>query len=250
MLAYITVICFVITFLSSNIVSADKGSVELSEYTFDKIVSKFDAALVKFDVAFPFGDKHDAFVALAQEAKELDELLFAEVGIKDYGERENEILGLKYGATKESFPVVKLFLKGKNEPISFDETKGFTSEELRRFVRDNSGIYLSLPGCIRDLDTLAIKFQNSAKEEREKILKETENVVEKLDTQDAATGKIYKTIMQKVLEKGDEFIGTEINRINKLLTGKISNEKKKELASRINILQSFSFSSSNKKDEL
>lgn len=56
--------------------------------------------------------------------------------------------------------------------------------------------------------------------------------------------------MQKVLEKGDEFIPAEINRINKLLSGKVSAEKKKELASRINILQSFTFSSNNKKDEL
>ncbi|CAH2233956.1 endoplasmic reticulum resident protein 29 [Pararge aegeria] len=246
---YITVFCYFILTVSTNLVSA-AGSVELNEYTFDKIVSKFGAALVKFDVAFPFGDKHDAFVALAKEAKDIDELLFADVGIKDYGERENEQLGRKYGATKDNIPVVKLFLKGKSEPIHFDDTKGFTSDDLRRFVRENSGIYLSLPGCIRDLDVLAIKFQGSAKEDREKILKETENIVEKLDTKDAAAGKTYRTIMQKILEKGDEFIATEINRINKLLSGKVSNEKKKELASRINILQSFKFSSSNKKEEL
>lgn len=165
-----------------HIVSAESGSVELNEYTFDKIVNKFDATLVKFDVAFPFGDKHDAFVALAKEAKDVDELLFAEVGIKDYGERENEELGKKYGATKDTFPVVKLFLKGKNEPITFDDSKGFTSDNLRRFVRDYSGIYLSLPGCIRNLDVLAIKFQTANKDDREKILKETETVLEKLDT--------------------------------------------------------------------
>ncbi|XP_034827637.1 protein windbeutel [Maniola hyperantus] len=250
MLAYL-LCCFILLAIpSSHIVLANSGSVELNEYSFDKIVNKFDATLVKFDVAFPFGDKHDAFVALAKEAKDVHELLFAEVGVKDYGERENEALAKKYGATKDNFPGVKLFLKGKSEPITFDDTKGFTSDHLRNFVRDNSGIYLSLPGCIKDLDILAIRFQGSAKEDREKVLKQTEDAVEKLDSKDAATGKIYKTIMQKVLEKGDEFIAAEIKRVNKLLSGKVSDEKKKELASRINILQSFTFSSGNKKEEL
>lgn len=174
-------ISFTLSVLLLHIVSAESGSVELNEYTFDKILKKFEATLVKFDVAFPFGDKHDAFVALAKEAKDVDELLFAEVGIKDYGERENEELGKKHGATKDNFPVVKLFLKGKTEPVTFDDTKGFTSDNLRRFVRDNSGIYLSLPGCIRNLDVLAIKFQTANKDDREKILKETEAVLEKLD---------------------------------------------------------------------
>jgi hypothetical protein len=33
----------------------------LDNLTFDKLMSKFDASLIKFDVAYPYGDKHEEF---------------------------------------------------------------------------------------------------------------------------------------------------------------------------------------------
>ncbi|XP_041972590.1 endoplasmic reticulum resident protein 29 [Aricia agestis] len=232
-------------------VYAAGGSVELYEYSFDKVIGKFEASLVKFDVAFPYGDKHDAFVALAKESRDVGDLLFAEVGVKDYGEKDNEALAKKYGATKDNFPVVKLFLKDQTKPIAFDETKGFTSDELRRFVREKSGIFLSLPGCVKELDLQAIKFIKSNSEDRKLVLKETEDIVKKLNNKEATSGKIYKMIMEKIIEKGNDFIKTENERVQKLLNTKISDAKKKELENRINILQSFQFSDKRKgKEEL
>jgi endoplasmic reticulum protein 29 len=160
--------------------TTSSGSVELDELSFDKITSKFEASLVKFDVAFPYGDKHDTFVALAKDAKDVEDLLVAEVGVKDYGEKDNEELAKKYGATKDNFPVVKLFIKGKKEPIPFDDSKGFTSDELRRFVRENTGIYLSLPGCIKELDKLAVKFMKTKPENRKKLLKDAQETLKTL----------------------------------------------------------------------
>ncbi|XP_059052125.1 endoplasmic reticulum resident protein 29 [Achroia grisella] len=220
------------------------GSVGLDEISFDKVIKKFEATLVKFDVAFPYGDKHDAFVALAKDAKELDDLLIAEVGVKDYGEKDNEQLANKYGATKDNFPVVKLFIKGKDEPIPFDESRGFTSDELRRFIREKTGMYLSLPGCVKELDKLAQKFMKASIENRKKVLKETEDIQKKLSSKDATSGKIYKTIMEKILEKGNDFINTESERVKKILNSKVSEEKKKELGIRTNVLQSFQLLSS------
>ncbi|KAJ8712758.1 hypothetical protein PYW08_008062 [Mythimna loreyi] len=218
--------------------STTSGSVELDEYSFDKITNKFEASLIKFDVAFPYGDKHEAFVALAKDSKDVEDLLIAEVGVKDYGEKDNEALAKKYGATKDNFPVVKLFVKGKSEPIPFDDAKGFTSEELRRFVREHSGLYLSLPGCVKEFDKLAIQFMKGKKDERKKVLKKTEELLKNME-KESPSGKIYKTIMEKVLEKGDDFVQSEVDRVKKLLSGKVSDEKKKQLGTRINILQTF-----------
>ncbi|XP_032527036.1 protein windbeutel [Danaus plexippus] len=226
------------------------GLVELDEVSFNKLVPKFDATVVKFDVAYPYGDKHDTYVALSKESKDVDNLLFAQVGVKDYGEKDNEAFAKKYGADKNNFPVVKLFLKDKSKPITFDDSEEFTIDRLRQFVREQSGIYLSLPGCIRSLDLLAIKFKNSDTDKRKSIAKETEKVLENLSKEVAGNGKIYKTIMEKILEKGDDFIQTEITRVNKLLAGKISNEKKNELSQRINILKSFLLPLKNYKEEL
>lgn len=232
-------LCIFLVIPSAYQASTSSGSVELDELSFNKVINKFDAALVKFDVAFPYGDKHEAFVALAKDAKDVDELLIAEVGVKDYGEKDNEALAKKYGAGKDNFPVVKLFLKGKSEPLPFNDAKGFTTDELRRFVRENTGLYLSLPGCVRDLDKLAIKFMKAKNDDRKKVLKETEDAQKKLNDKDAVSGKIYKTIMEKIIEKGDDFVNTEYERVKKILSGKVSEEKKKEIGIRINILQTF-----------
>lgn len=45
--------------------------------------------------------------------------------------------------------------------------------------------------------------------------------------------------MEKILEKGDDFVQSEIDRVKKLLSGKVSDEKKKEMSTRLNILQTF-----------
>lgn len=157
------------------------ASVELNALSFNKVIKKFEATLVKFDVAYPYGDKHEAYVEISRDAKDIDELLVAEVGIKDYGERDNEQLAKKFGVTKENLPVVKLFLRGKSEPITFDDKKGFTTDELRRFVREHTGLYLSLPGCVRELDNLAIKFLKANSDERRNILQEVEVIQKNLN---------------------------------------------------------------------
>lgn len=177
---HLIIFCIIFFVCPSYQATTPTGSVELDDISFNKLLNKFDASLVKFDVAFPYGDKHDAFVAVAKDARDVDELLVAEVGVKDYGEKDNEELARKYGATKENFPIVKLFLKGKPDPISFDDSRGFTSDDLRRFVRENTGLYLSMPGCVRDLDLLAIKFIKANKENRQNILKKIEETQTKL----------------------------------------------------------------------
>lgn len=45
--------------------------------------------------------------------------------------------------------------------------------------------------------------------------------------------------MEKILEKGDGFVNLETERVKKLRSGKVSDEKKKELGIRLNILQTF-----------
>lgn len=68
------------------------GCVDLDEINFQRTVERFPYALVKFDIAFPYGDKHEAFGAFSKAAhKATTELLVATVGIKDYGELENKV---------------------------------------------------------------------------------------------------------------------------------------------------------------
>lgn len=63
-----------------------KGCVELDTLTFDKVVSSFDHAIVKFDISYPYGEKHEQFEEFASAVGDINNLLVAVVGVKDYGE--------------------------------------------------------------------------------------------------------------------------------------------------------------------
>ena len=46
-----------------------EGLLPLDKISFDKIVNRFQYSLIKFDVGFPTGDKHNNFGQLAKEVK-------------------------------------------------------------------------------------------------------------------------------------------------------------------------------------
>ena len=50
-----------------------KGCTPLDELNFDKIIKRFDAALVKFDTAYAYGDKHEEFGKVAKQSASAQE---------------------------------------------------------------------------------------------------------------------------------------------------------------------------------
>ena len=46
-----------------------EGLVQLDTISFDKIVTKFEYSLIKFDVGYPTGDKHKAFGKVATQVE-------------------------------------------------------------------------------------------------------------------------------------------------------------------------------------
>lgn len=64
---------------------------------------------------------------------------------------------------------------------------------------------------------------------------------ETLPEEQREAAKIYVKTMEKILEKGDVFVQTEETRVQGLLyRGKLSDQKKRSMEERRNILQSFS----------
>lgn len=96
------------------------GCLELDELTFDKILKKFPTVLVKFDIAYPYGDKHEAYAKLAAEVSPTNgDFAVAVVGIKDYGNKENSQLAERF-SVGDKYPVIKLFRNGNaNEWIDY-----------------------------------------------------------------------------------------------------------------------------------
>lgn len=101
------------------------GCLDLDELTFDKILKKFSTVLVKFDIAYPYGDKHEAYAKVAAEiSPENGDFAVAVVGIKDYGKKENSKLAERF-SVGDKYPVIKLFRNG-NAAEWVDYPKGNT----------------------------------------------------------------------------------------------------------------------------
>ncbi|RZC36424.1 ERp29 N domain containing protein [Asbolus verrucosus] len=215
-----------------------KGCVSLDEYNFDKIISRFEAVLVKFDVAYPYGDKHEVFTKLAEELVKNQDLILAEVGVKDYGDKENEQLALKFGITKDDLPAIRLFIKHKPE-VEFPKTAEWVLDNLRNLIRDNTDIYIGLPGCLEKFDKLAVEFVNSGNKQKE--LEQAERAVNDVTVEEKNAANVYVKFMKKILENGISFVKQEYARLSKILKeGKVNEKKKLELSHRLNILRSFS----------
>lgn len=129
------------------------------------MVSKFKASVVKFDVAYPYGEKHEEFEKLSETLAFNPDILVATVGVKDYGEKENLDLARKYKVNKEDYPVVLLFTKGSLKPTRFQVSKVaryrfifyinnfFFSTNLRKRSskrKFSSVLFLQLVGCGQD----------------------------------------------------------------------------------------------------
>ena len=75
---------------------------------------------------------------------------------------------------------------------------------------------------------------------RSDVVKRGEAVVATLETTaDKNAATVYLKVMEKVLATGDEYITKETARVNKLLKGKLSDEKKTSMRLRLNVLASF-----------
>ncbi|XP_076177332.1 endoplasmic reticulum protein 29-like protein wbl [Ptiloglossa arizonensis] len=218
-----------------------KGCVSLDSYSFDKVIPKFKAAVVKFDVAYPYGEKHEQYSEMAATTKDTHDLLVAEVKVKDYGNKDNSDLAARYKIKSESFPAVLLFLQGKTEPIPFiaDKVTDFTADNIKRFVKTKSNVYFGLPGCVEQLDRLAMEFKSGGEKERKEILNKAKVFKETLPDAQRAAAKVYVKTMERILEKGDVFVQTEQTRIEGILKRKLSNEKKRTMEEKRNILHSF-----------
>lgn len=99
------------------------------------------------------------------------DLLVAEVGVKDFGNKDNADLAKRYNIVKEEYPMLLLFLEGKTEPIEFtvEKDSDFTADNIKRFIKKKSGIYLGLPGCVEKLDRLAEEFKSASEQNKQVI---------------------------------------------------------------------------------
>ncbi|XP_022108445.1 endoplasmic reticulum resident protein 29-like [Acanthaster planci] len=225
------------------------GSLQLDSLIFDKVIRHFKAVLVKFDESYPYGEKQEEYKKIAARGSSQPDLIIAEVGISDYSDNGNKDLAERFSVTKEDRPAYKLFLQGEEKPIDYEgEVK---SSSILEFVRERSGLWIGLEGCLQSFDKLAEEFVAAGGEtERKRALEATRAEKEKLTSEEERkSADVYIKVMEKILEKGEGFAMTETVRIKKLVTEKLTANKRKVFEAKLNILLSFK-PSANKKEEL
>lgn len=135
--------------------------------------------------------------------------------------------------------------------IQYSDKEELDPNNLKKFVKKHSNLYIGFDGCIESLDILVDDFISKTKEEQNEVIKKVEVVSEKFDDNDKKISKVYLTIMKRIIEKGSNFVNEEQRRIENLRSSKISDNKKKELTHKLNILESFKLKDENSiKDEL
>ena len=94
-----------------------------------------------------------------------------------------------------------------------------------------------MPACIEEFDKLVKDLWLSDANARQEVIKEAEQAATQI-TEESKKERagIYVKTMQKVVEKGDDFVDSELTRVEKLMDGKVSDKKKQQLKDRANIL--------------
>lgn len=238
----LSLFCAILCVLFTSSRAHTPGTVTVDTFTFDKVRRNFDVVLAKFDDKYPYGEKQDQFKNFATSVANTKNLLLAEIPLTDYGEKENEQLAKEYGVVKADYPVYKLFLKGKTKPIDYSGDK--TENDLKRFLSQNTDLWFGLPGTIEALDRLSREFfdastASDSTTQNSLLEKAREEVKGLVDKKEQKSGEAYIKIMESVIKQGPDFLKREGRRVQNLLKGKITNEKKEELQNRANILLSF-----------
>ncbi|KAK3084535.1 hypothetical protein FSP39_014883 [Pinctada imbricata] len=230
---------FIFVVLKETHADAVKGSLLLNSGIFDKVVGKFKAVLVKFDETYAYGEKQDAFKEVSEATLSNPDIICGEVQVADYGEKENADLAEKYGVKKEDYPVYKLFLAGSEVPVTYsgDFKK---SGDIKKFLMKESGLWLGLPACLEKYDKLISDFYKASDADKTKVIAQAEAEIASLKSDsEKSSADVYIKTMKKVVEKGANFVQSEIKRVEKLRDGKVSDKKKEQLNDRLNILTSF-----------
>jgi endoplasmic reticulum protein 29 len=216
----------------------DRGIIKLDNTTFDRIIDGGKTVFARFDKEYSYGDEHDAWKELASKVGDSSaDMLTADVGVSEYGDKDNSDIAEKYSISSDDFPSYRLFMKGtpsSGEPIKYTGDKKY--DAFLRFLQEKAGGWSGLPGQIKSLDERAKEFVGG---DKAAVIKKAEVAAGALEAKDTDSGKYYVKVMGKISEKAD-FVAKETERLQKMIDdGSVKAAKKEQFGRRLNILSSF-----------
>lgn len=190
------------------------------------------------------------FLELAKKAsKKNDGVLFAQILVNgSENKKQAERLGVvDLSSSDDTKPEFFLVRKGEENAIPLrPDAEDYNVADIMAFVSKTTGVNFPSRGTIKELDALVSKFMEEEGEAQRKLWREAKETVKamprdkKLHKERATNGEFYVSAMEKVLEKGPQWLDSEISRLRSIIVSdKVSDSRKDEFKRRVNIVQTF-----------
>ena len=163
--------------------------------TFDRIVDGSRSVMVRFDKEYSYGDEHDAWKSFAAKVGDSSaDMLVCDVGVSEYGDKDNSDIAEKFSIKSDDFPQYRLWKKGSKEPLVY---KGDKKEDaFLRFAQAEADIWVGLTGQLKEFDALAKAFPG----DKAGSLKKAEAAAKGAGEKDADSAKYYVKVGGKTAQ--------------------------------------------------
>jgi len=158
-------------------------------------------------------------------------------------------LGSRYGVS--GFPTIKFFPKGNKDGEEYDG--GRSEEDFIEFLNKKCGTNRVSGGGIDEqagrfdiFDAIVETFMADI-DAREKAMADIEKTSKSRPDHKKA-GDYYVKVMKKIMDKGEGYIETEISRLEKILSGHMTADKRDQMFKRKNILNVFKKATTGKEE--
>ena len=188
-----------------------------------------------------------AFAHFAQSHGEnADEVIFSQVIVN--GAENAKIardLGLKDNFEHPAMFIIPKGAKDVKDAVQYPDDKPYHPHDLARFLAQYTSFYYHIPGTSKIFDRLSKDFmQTNDEEKRAEIVTKAKEALEKVAKEEEKDDlKYYIKVMEKINEKGDEYLEQEIQRLVAILNGsKLSKASRNNMKSHVSVLKQFQIS--------
>jgi hypothetical protein len=143
--------------------------------------------------------------------------------------------------------VVQQGANGLNEAIEYPSKEPFHAKNIINFIEQHTNSAYRRPGALKKIEKSMINFMSTTSEDEQLgILDEIRSLVTSYQKnqsamkQDQDDASYYVSVMEKILQSSDEFLSTELDRLEDILeNNKLATSTRINIRSRIEILKKF-----------
>jgi hypothetical protein len=216
-------------------VAETPGAMKLDHLTLDKVIDavKNTPKSVLVAIFCRPAEKLPEYKLLVDSLYNVSNLLFSETWVDhDDDSPQGKGMETRYNLDADKFPEYRIYSQKIPKGLTYNGKNRF--EEIATWIDVHSDLELPHHDALVDFEKLTSRFVHSDNK-REVLQKATTLAAESGD----AKARHYVSIMQKVLDRGNEYIAKETERISDILKGEIPDDTRSDFSSKLKVLNSF-----------